>query len=114
MRAFLCALALLAATPTSAQEASAQAPSRVCVVVIDETGEDHQAEVSASLAHCRRGDVLDVYDQTSLPLTEFNALRICDQRYPVKVTARHPDPRVNAAFTCIYAGAVRPTVHAPR
>lgn len=105
-------MALLSVVPTAvpAQETRASAPSRVCVVEIREAGDLDQALTTAT-SHCRVGDVLNLYDRTAVPLVEYEAIRVCDLRYPVR-PLNEREARGLSGFTCIYAGGVRATVRA--
>lgn len=93
---------------TSGQEQANQ-PSRVCVAVFSDAGENHDITLQAATAHCRRGDVLDFYDRSSPAITDYNVARVCDLRFPVRL---NNTSGATAAFTCVYSGVVRTTVRA--
>lgn len=84
-------------------------PSRVCIAVLSEEASEGDGRLQRAASHCRRGDVLDFYDRTTVPVTDYNVARICDLRFPVRVTSTRG---AGASFTCVYAGVVRETVRA--
>ena len=93
----------------TAVQPEATSEGRVCVAVLEASGLEGDERLRSATRHCRQGDVLDFYDRTHPAISDYNAARLCDLRYPVR---HHTMAGVNAAFVCIYNGRVRATVRA--